>query len=298
MTDLETEGVTLKMPPWFYDGMARVFTLGREGEFRREFMDLANIQPGDRVLDVGCGTGTCAILAAYDVGKTGEVVGIDPSLSLLQYARKKAAREFLNNEDAGRLRFEAGLAENISEKDNSFDVVVSTFTLHHLPGDDLQRKALAEMKRVLKPSGKLLVVDFPGDSHGHHRGICGGSHELDTENDSVVGIIKEVDFAEVSAQQVRMMGAIAVLALKSSEEATRSSNDLQGAAASSEKEEIASQHTTMPCDDMHRMYEKDDGFRAAASGIFMSTDAPCPGETSVMTSYVLDAPVLPPLGIV
>jgi demethylmenaquinone methyltransferase/2-methoxy-6-polyprenyl-1,4-benzoquinol methylase/phosphoethanolamine N-methyltransferase len=135
MTDLETEGVTLKIPPWFYDGMVGVFTLGREGKFRREFMDLANIQPGDGVLDVGCGTGACSILAAYDVEKTGEVVGIDPSPSLLQHARKKAAREFLNNEDAGQLRFEAGSAENISEKDNSFDVIVSAFTWYHLPGE-------------------------------------------------------------------------------------------------------------------------------------------------------------------
>jgi hypothetical protein len=146
------------------------------------------------------------------------------------------------------------------------------------------------MKRVLKPGGKLLVVDFPGGSHRYHHGIC-GSHEVDTENDSVVGIINEVSFAEVSAQRVRMMGAIAVLARKS-EEATQST-PLQ---AASGKEEIAFHN--IPCDDMHRVYEKDDCFRAAASGIFMSTDAPCPGETSEMTSYVLDAPVLSPPDIV
>jgi ubiquinone/menaquinone biosynthesis C-methylase UbiE len=78
--------------------------------------------------------------------------------------------------------------------------VISTFTLHHLPGDDLQRKAIAEMKRVLKPGGILLVVDFPGGSHGHHNCMC-DCHEVDRENDSVVGIIKEDDFAEVSAQR-------------------------------------------------------------------------------------------------
>jgi ubiquinone/menaquinone biosynthesis C-methylase UbiE len=187
-----------------------VFTLGREGKFHREFMDMANIPPpSDRVLlDVECGTGTCSILAAYDVGRTGEVVGIEPSSSLLQHARKKAVREFLNNEEDAQVSCDLRLAENISEKDNSFDVVVSTFTLHHLPGDDLQRKALAEMKRVIKPGGKLLLVDFPGGSQhaGHPHGIC-GSHEVDEENDSVVGIIKEVGFAEVSAQRVRMMGA-------------------------------------------------------------------------------------------
>jgi hypothetical protein len=83
-----------------------------------------------------------------------------------------------------------------------------------------------------------------------------------------------------------MIGAITVLARKS-EEATQ----YHALQAASEKKEIASHN--IPCDDMHCMYEKDDGFRAAASRIFMSTDAPCPGETSEMTSYVLDTHVQP-----
>ena len=60
-----------------YDLILGAMTLGRERRFRREILDLAQIFPGDRVLDVACGTGTLALMAGKTVGSEGEVVGVD-----------------------------------------------------------------------------------------------------------------------------------------------------------------------------------------------------------------------------
>jgi demethylmenaquinone methyltransferase/2-methoxy-6-polyprenyl-1,4-benzoquinol methylase/phosphoethanolamine N-methyltransferase len=195
------------MPAWFYDGIVGLFTFGQEQKRRQEILDLAQIQPGQKVLDVGCGTGTMAILAAEEVGSTGEVVGIDPSESLLARARTKAACQG----PKANYRFEQGLAEDLSNHEN-IDVVLCTFCLHHLPGDELQQKALGEMKRALKPGGKLLVVDFPEGQHHHSHGCCNGHQEVNAEKDPIVVIIQAAGFTEVKAQPVRM---IAVLARRS-----------------------------------------------------------------------------------
>lgn len=134
---------------WF---MAR----GREGAFRRELVELARIAPGDRVLDVGCGTGTLAIAAKRAAGPNGTVEGIDPSPEMIGRARAKARRAKLE------VAFETAAAQHLPFADGSFDAVVSTFVLHQLPGDAIH-EAVAEMRRVLRPGGRLLLVDIGGD---------------------------------------------------------------------------------------------------------------------------------------
>ncbi len=139
---------------WLYDLMVRWFVMhGREQEFRQMIADLARLQSGETVLDVGCGTGTLALVAKKRVGKTGRVCGIDPSVPLLAGARRKAARAGLP------IDFQPGGIEQIPFSDQSFDVVLSTFMIHHLP-DNLKRQGLSEIARVLKAGGCLLVVDF------------------------------------------------------------------------------------------------------------------------------------------
>jgi ubiquinone/menaquinone biosynthesis C-methylase UbiE len=146
--------MVITIPAWLYDSLARWFvSRGREQEFRQTIVDLAQLQPGETVLDVGCGTGTQALLAYERVGETGRVCGIDPSVQLLAGARRKAARRGLP------INFQSGGIEQLSFPDQSFDVVLSTFMMHHLP-DDLKRQGLSEIARVLKPGGRLLVVDF------------------------------------------------------------------------------------------------------------------------------------------
>jgi demethylmenaquinone methyltransferase/2-methoxy-6-polyprenyl-1,4-benzoquinol methylase/phosphoethanolamine N-methyltransferase len=134
-----------------YDFGTRFFGFG-EGRHKLT-LDLAAIAPGDRVLDVGCGPGTLAIAAKERAGLQGEVCGIDPGAEMIQLAQEKARKAGVD------ARFQVGLIEAIPFPDQHFDVVLSTLMLHHLP-DDLKRRGLREIARVLRPGGRLLAADL------------------------------------------------------------------------------------------------------------------------------------------
>ncbi len=138
-----------------YDLLMWFVTFGRERVFRQRIADLAQLQPGESVLDVGCGTGTLAMEALQRVGETGRVSGIDPSPQMIARANRKAERV------GPAIDFQVGVIEQLSFPDQSFDVVLSTFMMHHLP-DDLKRRGLGEIARALKPGGRLLVLDMKG----------------------------------------------------------------------------------------------------------------------------------------
>lgn len=137
----------------FYDVAAWLFTLGRERAFRETILRSVRLMPGEAVLDVGCGTGTTAILAKRQVGSEGRVEGIDASTEMVARAASKAARAQL------RVGFKTSLAQNLPYDAQEFDVVLSTLMFHHLPRAGRQAFA-AEAYRVLKPGGRILVVDF------------------------------------------------------------------------------------------------------------------------------------------
>lgn len=103
-----------------------------------------------RVLDIGCGTGTLAIAAAAR-GTT--VTGIDPSPEMLARARSKARKAGV------AVAFDEAAAEALPFDEGRFDVVLSTVMLHHLPRKE-REACLAEVRRVLRPGGRLLLVDF------------------------------------------------------------------------------------------------------------------------------------------
>jgi ubiquinone/menaquinone biosynthesis C-methylase UbiE len=120
---------------------------------------LAQIKAGDQVLDVGCGSGRLTMAAQGWAGADGQAVGLDPSPEMILVARKNAERAGL------KARFELGVVESLPFPDASFDVVLNRLMLHHLPGD-LKQRGLAEMRRVLKPGGICLIVDFEPPKSG------------------------------------------------------------------------------------------------------------------------------------
>jgi ubiquinone/menaquinone biosynthesis C-methylase UbiE len=134
-----------------YDAFVSLFFLGRRRASFSTLMRAAGVTSGQRVLDVGCGSGYFARLLAETVGRDGLVLGVDASREMIAYASRRAAG--LSN-----CHFEVGVAESLSLPADRFDVVVSSLFMHHLPAD-LQSVALGEMWRVLRPGGTLLIAE-------------------------------------------------------------------------------------------------------------------------------------------
>ena len=116
-------------------------------------VELAALGAGEKVLDVGCGTGSLAVALKVPAGPTGSVHGIDASQEMIEVARRNASRA------GADVNFQVGLAEAIPFPNGTFDLVVSQLAIHHLP-DDLKQPAFGEMHRVLKSGGRCLIVDF------------------------------------------------------------------------------------------------------------------------------------------
>jgi ubiquinone/menaquinone biosynthesis C-methylase UbiE len=135
-----------------YDALNRLHFLGREDEFREATAELAGIAAGERVLDVGCGTGNLTMAVAARALPDGEVHGIDAAPRMVRRAERKATERRL------AIRYQVGLIERIPYDDEAFDVVVSSLMLHHLPRD-LKLAGVAEIARVLRPGGRFLAVD-------------------------------------------------------------------------------------------------------------------------------------------
>lgn len=148
----ETTGLLIRQAV-AYDALVGTLMLGRAGRLRRRIAEIVPVRPGAAILDVGCGTGDLALTLARRLGGTGSVVGIDASPEMIARARGKARRAGLPVE------FRVAAAEALPFADGSFDLVVSSLVLHHLPGD-LKQRALASMARALKPDGTVTIVDF------------------------------------------------------------------------------------------------------------------------------------------
>jgi ubiquinone/menaquinone biosynthesis C-methylase UbiE len=124
----------------------------RDRAIKRRVLARAALASGDDVLDVGCGTGTLAVAAARTApGVT--VTGLDADPSILAKARRRAADAALE------IRFDEGRSTDLPYADASFDLVLSTLLFHHLP-DDAKHQTVAELLRVLRPGGRLVVGDL------------------------------------------------------------------------------------------------------------------------------------------
>ncbi|HZU77590.1 MAG TPA: class I SAM-dependent methyltransferase [Dehalococcoidia bacterium] len=133
----------------FYDLMARLML--PERRIKERVIALAQLAPGRRLLDLGCGTGTLVLMAQRRHPQA-VVVGVDGDSTILAIARRKAARE------SAAVQLDEAMAYALPYADASFDAVVSTLAFHHLTLDQQQR-TLAEVRRVLRPGGRLVIAD-------------------------------------------------------------------------------------------------------------------------------------------
>ena len=141
-----------KMVP-SYDSYMRKMTLGRERILREMTVSLAQVKPGDCVLEVGCGTGTLTLAAKRQAGPSGKVFGIDIIPGMIEISQSKAAQA---NEN---VTFQLGSIDDIPFAANQFDAVMCSFMIFHM-SEMMRRKGIAEIYRVLKPQGRLLVLDL------------------------------------------------------------------------------------------------------------------------------------------
>ncbi len=133
-----------------YDFSLEIVGLGKS--FKRTAISLSGLKKNDRLLDVGCATGTL-LLEAKKLHPAIEAVGVDPDPKALSIARKKLRRSNIN---ANLVRTRA---EKMPFKDNYFDVVISTLAFHHIP-HKAKHEAMREIYRILTPGGAFLLADI------------------------------------------------------------------------------------------------------------------------------------------
>jgi len=161
----------------FYDFIQKWIV--RDKRYKRRLIEQAQIQPGMRVMDLGCGTGTLAIMAKQ-AQPNAEVVGLDADPEMLKMAYAK------NNQEKLDVKFEVGFTNNLPYPDASFDRVLSSIMIHHLKTPDKEKTA-REIYRVLKAGGQLHVIDFgkPRTLYGKLLGPF--LHKFEEANDNIDG---------------------------------------------------------------------------------------------------------------
>ena len=138
-----------------YDLMNDVLSMGQVRLWRKRVQRILGVGPGDRVLDLAAGTGTSSVCFAQSGA---EVVACDFSLGMLQAGSARLAKcDPLQTKTRGRVSFVAGDALRLPFRDGAFDAVTISFGLRNVQGT---REALAEMRRVTRPGGRLVVCEF------------------------------------------------------------------------------------------------------------------------------------------
>ena len=131
-----------------------------EKNLRKRGLELLDIQEGETVMEIGSGTGCSLVEIAGYVGESGKVCGIDVTPQMIKLAKKRLAEEGLTD----RVELHQGDARKLPYDNSSFNVVYTAATLELFDTPDIPR-VLEEIKRVLKPAGRLGVVSMPKEDH-------------------------------------------------------------------------------------------------------------------------------------
>jgi len=154
-----------------YDLNNRLHSLGVDQVWRRKAVKLARVRPGDVIVDVACGTGDLTLkfeAARQRLGDEGRVVGIDFTFEMLPPARRKALRAAGALDTAGTVAFAVGDAQALPLPDACADIVSIAFGIRNVANI---ATALAEFRRVLRPGGRLIILEFSLPTNPILRGL-------------------------------------------------------------------------------------------------------------------------------
>jgi ubiquinone/menaquinone biosynthesis C-methylase UbiE len=166
----------------FYDFIQKYIV--RDVRYKTLLIDQADVKPGQHVLDLGCGTGTLAIMVKQ-TQPAAEVYGLDADPEMLQVAKHKSG------EQNAPVKFDTGFTNELPYPDATFDRVMSSIMIHHLKTPD-KLKTAKEIFRVLKPGGQLHIIDFGKPTTLYGKMLGPFLHKFEEANDNIDGKLPEI----------------------------------------------------------------------------------------------------------
>ena len=161
----------------FYDFIQKYIV--RDVRYKNLLIEQADIRAGQSVLDLGCGTGTLAIMVKQK-HPSAEVSGLDADPDMLKVAQYKSSQI------KAPVKFDVGFTNNLPYPNESFDRVLSSIMIHHLKTPD-KKKTAQEVFRVLKPGGQLHIVDFGKPVTWYGKMLGPFLHRFEEANDNIDG---------------------------------------------------------------------------------------------------------------